>query len=105
MHNKTIFKLNNRKNITNVVIILVPVVHALVCGLDSHGFSNALHKGSHPGVSGTQSLYIVTPKSDFNLVVNVEPLGMMVHFIRQECYSSHEAKSLNKIQNYMSFLE
>jgi len=43
-------------------------------------------------VSLGKALYIVSGECDVNLVVHVEPFGMMVHFLSFECNSGHKSE-------------
>ena len=56
-----------------------------------------LDKICHVDISSAESPTVVGCQSDLNLVVNIEPLRMMIHLVCLQSYSRHKSESLIEI--------
>lgn len=57
-------------------------------------FGDLVHESSKFHISSAESVNVMRRESYLYLVINIEPLGMVVHFIGHKSRTSHKTESL-----------
>ena len=60
-----------------------------------------IHECGQLDIASTQAVHIVRGERYLHLVVDIEPLRMVIHLLGQKCHPRHEAERLHNRQNVL----